>query len=57
MNCRVDEIVNLDIVRGSCYEKGQSFYEKLSVNYDALRSQDEHTKLDGFVKCTLNELP
>ena len=37
MNCRVDEIVNLDIVRGSCYEKGQSFYEKLSVNYDALR--------------------
>jgi hypothetical protein len=47
----------LDIVRGSSYEKVQSFYEKLSVSYDALQTLDEHTKLDGFVMCTLNKLP
>ena len=57
VNSRIDEIVNLDTVKGSSYEKVLAFYEKLSRNYDALQTLGEHTKLDGFVMCTLNKLP
>ena len=53
----IDEIINLETVRGSSYERVQVFYEKLNKNYDAFQTLDEHTKLDGFVMCILNKLP
>ena len=56
VNSHIDEIVNLDVVKGKSYEKVQAFYDKLSVNHDALRTFNEHAKLDGFVMCTLNKL-
>ena len=57
VNSHVGGVVNLETVVGSSYGKVEAFYEKLSVNYDALRTLHEHTKLDGFVMCTLNKLP
>ena len=57
VNSHIDEIVNLDAVKGKSYEQVQAFYDRLSANYDALRTLDEHAKLDGFVMCTLNKLP
>ena len=57
VNSHIDEIVNLDVVKGKSYEQVQAFYDKLSVNHDALRTLNEHAKLDGFVMCTLNKLP
>ncbi|XP_028415672.1 uncharacterized protein LOC114539136 [Dendronephthya gigantea] len=57
VNSHIDEIINLETVRGSSHDRVQVFYEKLSRNYDALRTLDEHAKLDGFVMCTLNKIP
>ena len=56
LNSHIDEIVNLDVVKGKSYELVQAFY-KLSVNHDALQTLKEHAKLDGFVMRTLNKLP
>ena len=57
VNSHVDEIVKLEMVKGSSYGKVEAPYGKLSASYDALKTLNEHAKLDGFVMCTLNKLP
>ena len=37
INAHIDEVVNLQMVRESSYEKILAFYERLSKNYDALQ--------------------
>ena len=41
INAHIDEVVNLQMVRGSSYEKILAFYERLSKNYDALQTFGE----------------
>lgn len=53
----MDEIINLNPVKGSNYGKVQEFYEKLSNNFDALQTLEEGDRLHGFVMTTLNKLP
>ena len=57
VNSHIDETVNLDVVKGKSYEQVQAIYEKFSVNHDALRTMNEHAKLDEILMCTLNKLP
>ena len=53
----MEEIINLPVTRGSNYERVREFYEKLSKNFDALKTLGEGEMLKGFVLSTLNKLP
>ena len=53
----MDAIVNLQVVKGSNYERVTEFYEKVCRNYDALQTLGEADMLKGFVMSTLNKLP
>ena len=57
VNAHMDAIVNLQVVKGSNYERVTEFYEKVSRNYDALQTLGEADMLKGFVMSTLNKLP
>ena len=57
VNARVEEIVNLPVIKGSNYLKIQEFYESVSRNYDALLTMGEADMLRGFVMSTLNKIP
>ncbi len=52
----MDAIINLTPVKGTNYDKVQEFYEKLSKNFDALKTLGESDKLSGFVMTTINKL-
>ena len=53
----MDVIVNLQVVKGSSYEKVKEFYEKASKSFDALQTLGQADMLKGFVLSTLNKLP
>ena len=53
----MDEIINLQPVKGTNFEKVQEFYDKLSRNYDALDTLGQADMLKGLVMTTLNKLP
>ena len=53
----IDELINLDPVRGTNYEKVREFYEKLTKNFDALQSLGETSTLKALVISTINKLP
>ena len=53
----MDEIINLQTVRGTNYERVRSFYEKLSNNYDALQTLGEADSLRSLTTSTINKLP
>lgn len=57
VNAHMDAIVNLEVVKGSSYEKVKEFYEKVSQSYDALETLGQAEMLKGFVLSTLNKLP
>ena len=57
LNAHMDVIVNLQVVKGSSYEKVKEFYEKASQSYDALQTLKQADMLKGFVLSTLNKLP
>ncbi len=56
INAHMDAIINLTPVKGTNYDKVQEFYEKLSKNFDALKTLGESDKLSGFVMTTINKL-
>ena len=53
----MDELIHLTPVRGTSYEKVREFYEKLTRNYDALKSLGEGDTLKALVISTINKLP
>ena len=51
------EIIDLTTVYGTRYSKVKEFYDKLAVNYEALRAMKAHTKVEGLVLATLEKIP
>ena len=51
------EIIDLSTVYGTRYSKVKEFYDKLAVNYEALRAMKAHTKVEGLVLATLEKIP
>ena len=50
------EIIDLSTVYGTRYSKVKEFYDKLSVNYEALRAMKAYTKVEGLVLATLEKI-
>ena len=53
----MEEIINLQTVRGRNYDKVCQFYETLCKKYDALQTLGEEAMLKGLVVSTLSKLP
>ena len=51
------EIIDLSTVYGTRYSKVKEFYDKLAVNYEALRAMKAHTEVEGLVLATLEKIP
>ena len=52
-----EEIIDLSTVYGRSYSKVKEFYDKLTVNYEALRAMKAHTKVERLVLATLEKIP
>ena len=51
------EIIDLSTAYGTRYSKVKEFYDKLAVNYEALRAMKARTKVEGLVLATLEKIP
>ena len=57
LNAHVSEIINLETIKGSNYERVRNFCEKLRNCFDALHTLGKAETLIGLVMITINKLP
>ena len=51
------EIIDLNTAYDTRYSKVKEFYDKLAVNYEALRAMKAHTNVEGLVLATSEKIP